>query len=309
MKFALLSKVGAKVSKMTGRTGLKIREKSPEILLVTGMVGFVATTVLACKATLEIEDVLDEHKEMMDKIHDGEENIEEYSNDAASRDKFRAYCKTGWKFARLYAPAITVGAFSITCILVSNNIRKKRYAAVVAAYTTVSTAFDKYRERVREDGGEELDRKYMFGTHTEKEEYTEVDEKGRKHKKKKDVEVMDDGNGKPSGYARVFDSDNPNWSENPSFSMSFLRAQENLLNNKLQTCGHVFLNEVYEELGFEHTQEGAVVGWMLGSKHGDDVIDFGLYNLHKEPVRRFINGEENVILLDFNVDGVIFDKI
>ena len=308
MKIKLLSKMGTKVSKITGRAGLKIKEKSPEILLVTGVVGFVATTVLACKATLGVEEILDEHKEMMEKIHEGEAlESEKYPESEANKDKYIAFCKTGWKFVRLYSPAVAVGAISLTCILVSNNIRKKRYAAVVAAYTTVSTAFDKYRERVREDGGDELDRKYMFGTHTEQEEYTEVDEKGRKHKKKRDVEVLDDTNG-PSGYARVFDSHNPNWSDNPSFNMSFLRAQQSLLNNKLQTAGHVFLNEVYEELGYEHTQEGAVVGWILDSKH-DDYIDFGLFDLHKEPVRRFVNGETNIILLDFNVDGVIFDKI
>ena len=106
---------------------------------------------------------------------------------------------------------------------------------------------------------------------------------------------------------RFFDSSNPNWDKNPTFSMMWLRGQQNILNDILHTRGHVFLNEVYDALGFPHTPQGAVLGWIDGE--GDNCIDFGLYDPNKENVRRFVNGVDNVIMLEFNHDGVIWDKI
>lgn len=299
----MLSSVGNKLSNVTGKFGMKVSEHAPELLLVTGIVGFVGCVVLSCKATLQVEEVLDRHKEKMDEIHDGEEADEDYDS---KRDKVVVYSQTCAEFVKLYAPAITVGAFSICCVLHGNKIMRRRYAGVMAAYTTVTTAFDEYRSRVREEGGEDLDRHYMFGSKTETVTREEEDENGKKKKVKEDVEVL---NNEPSGYARVFDSSNPNWDRNTNFSMMFLKAQEEILNNLLQTRGHVFLNEVYDSLGFKHTQEGAMVGWRIGKDAGDEYIDFGLYNLQDENVRRFINGEDNVILLDFNVDGPIFNRI
>ena len=51
----------------------------------------------------------------------------------------------------------------------------------------------------------------------------------------------------------------------------------------------------------------AVVGWVLGN--GDNCIDFGIWDSANEKARDFVNGREGAILLDFNVDGVIYDLI
>lgn len=302
----MLKGIGNKLSNATGRFGLKIQERSPEILMVTGIIGFVGTVVLACKATYKVDEIKETYREKMDDIHEYEENDSEYTHEDAKKDKFKLFCSCGTELVKLYAPAFTVGTFSIAAILVSNNIMKKRYAEAVVAYTTVSTAFSEYRKRVREEEGEDKDRHYMFGSRSDVEYHETVDEHGKKKKEKEDVEVVTN---QPSGYARVFDSNNPNWDRSVNFSLLFLKAQESMLNNLLQTRGHVFLNEVYDALGFKHTEEGALVGWRIGKGSGDEYIDFGLYNLQDEGVRRFINGEDNVILLDFNVDGPIFNKL
>ena len=110
-----------------------------------------------------------------------------------------------------------------------------------------------------------------------------------------------------SEYARYFDESNPNWDENPAFSLMFLRGQQQIANDIFHTRGHLFLNEVYDMLGYEHDPAGAVVGWVKGE--GDDFVDFGLDDKTNKDVRRFVNGKENIILLDFNVSGVIWDKI
>ena len=60
-------------------------------------------------------------------------------------------------------------------------------------------------------------------------------------------------------------------------------------------------------LGFPHTSAGAVVGWVRGN--GDGYVDFGLMDFYSNANRLFHEGFEPNIWLDFNVDGVIWDKI
>lgn len=300
-----LQNVNSSVSKFAGRTGLKIQKYSPEILMVIGGVGFVGTVILACKETLKADQVLDEHARLMEKIEESKEMAAELQEEYdEKKNKTIVYAKTAAGFAKLYAPAVAVGSLSLACILVSNNIMKKRYLGAVAAYNAVSGAFETYRSRVREELGDEKDQQFRYGIKKETIETEVVDGKGKAKTKKEEVEVI---NGMPSQYARYFDASCPNWDENPEFCLSFLRAQETIATNMLTARGHVFLNEVYEMLGLPHTQAGAVVGWVYGN--GDNCVDFGLYDPNNESARRFINGKENVILLDFNVDGVILDLI
>lgn len=306
MKSNMLKNIGSSISKFAGRTGLKIQKYSPELLLVGGIVGIGGTIILACKATLRAEEVIDRHNQKMAEAKEAAELADENDNYDIRREKALVTGETALGFAKLYAPTVALGTLSIAMILVSNNIMKKRYLGVVAAYNAVSGAFDTYRARVREELGDDMDRHFRYGTTKEKITVEETDENGKTKKVKKDAENVT-GPLAPSEYARFFDNDNPNWDENPTFSLMFLKSQENYATDLLRTRGHVFLNEVYDALGFEHTQVGAVVGWVLGE--GDDYVDFGLTDQNSDSVRRFVNGKENIVLLDFNVSGVIWDKI
>lgn len=307
------NKVLNKLSKVANTSTMKIKKYSPEILLTTGIVGMVGTVALACKATLHAEDVVDEHMGKMYKIGEAIRISEadpesfEYPEEYRKKDKLVTYVQTGVSFTKLYAPAITLGAVSIGCILAGNKIMKKRYLGVVAAYGAVSEAFSDYRKRVVEEAGIDMDRHYRFGTELNEVTSTETDENGKKKKVKETVENADPNKLKPADNARFFDSSNPNWDKCPSYNMMFLKAQETMFNDLLHTRGHVFLNEVYDGLGFPMTSEGAVTGWVEGL--GDNYIDFGLYNPDNDNSRRFVNGDSDVILLDFNTDGVIWDKI
>lgn len=185
---------------------------------------------------------------------------------------------------------------------------QKRYLGVVAAYNGVTMAFDEYRKRVRDEYGTELDRHFRYGTVCETITETSVDENGKKVKTKVKTEnTLPSALNPQKDTCRFFDSSNPNWDKNPQFSMMWLRGQQNILNDILHTRRHLFLNEVYDALGFKHTPQGAVLGWIDGE--GDSWVDFGLYDPNKESVRRFVNGEDNVILLEFNYDGVIWNRI
>lgn len=307
-----LTKMSTSIIKNTNRAGLVIRKKSPELLLAAGVITFIGTVVVACRATLKADEVLEHHREKMKDIQDakdladsGEDPSVEYDDELYTLDRRNQTIKTAVEFAKLYGPVVAVGTLSITCFLVSRNIMNKRYLGAVAAYNALNEAFTTYRKRVRDEYGEGLDRHFRYGTtyDTIKEEV--VDENGKK--KKEEVEVSNTTLDLPDGNSVFFDESNPNWDPNPNFSLTFLRAQQNYWNDVLHTRGHVFLNEVLNSLGFEHTTMGSVVGWIEG--YGDNCVDFGLYDQNKQNVRNFINGKDNVILLEFNHDGPIWDKI
>lgn len=313
MKNNWLSKVSTSAVKFAGKAEFTIKKNSPEILLGAGIVGFVGTIVLACRATCRADEVLEFHRRKIKDINDAKEIADadpegemSYDIEIYRQDKAVRYLKTTGSLAKLYAPTIAVGTLSLACILTSRNIMQKRYLGVVAAYNGLSAAFEEYRKRVRDEYGEGLDKHFRYGTTYD--ELPVYDENGKKTKEKEQVEKTETGMVmQTDDSCRFFDSSNPNWDKNPTFSMMWLRGQQNILNDILHTRGHVFLNEVYDALGFPHTPQGAVLGWIDGE--GDNCIDFGLYDPNKESVRRFVNGVDNVIMLEFNHDGVIWDKI
>ena len=313
MKNNWLSKISTSAAKFAGKAEFTIKKNSPEILLGAGIVGFVGTIVLACRATCRADEVLEFHRRKIKDIEDAKEIADadpegemSYDIEIYRQDKAIRYLKTTGNLAKLYAPTVAVGALSLACILTSRNIMQKRYLGVVAAYNGLSAAFEEYRKRVRDEYGEGLDKHFRYGTTYE--ELPVYDENGKKTKEKEQVEKTETGMVIPNDDScRFFDSSNPNWDKNPTFSMMWLRGQQNILNDILHTRGHVFLNEVYDALGFPHTPQGAVLGWIDGE--GDNCIDFGLYDQNKENVRRFVNGVDNVIMLEFNHDGVIWDRI
>lgn len=292
------------------------KKHSPEILLGVGIVGAVGSAVMACKATLKVNDILDETKETVEKIHAVLENEnvseEDYSEEDSKKDLAVVYAQTGWKFVKLYAPSVIMGALSITSILASNNIMRKRNLAIAAAYTAIDQSFKDYRGRVVERFGEVVDRELKYNLKAAKVSEKILDEETGKEKKvKTTVEVLNDGVDGYSDYARFFDESCRPWEKDPEFNLTFLRAQEHYANDLLVSRGHLFLNEVYDMLDIPRTKAGQIVGWTYDAKNpvGDNYVDFGIYDISKQEKRDFVNGYERSILLDFNVDGPIYNLI
>lgn len=303
------------VTKVFHRATLQVRKYSPEILVVTGVVGIVASAVMACKATTKVSEILDETKDNVNKIHDcaadqGLVESGQYTEEDAKKDLTIVYAQTGVKLVKLYGPSILLGALSITSILASNNILRKRNVALAAAYATIDKSFKEYRSRVIERFGEVVDRELKYNIKAKKiEEVVKDEETGKEKKVKKTIEVVDPN--MYSEYARFFDDGCKGWEKDSEYNLMFLRAQQQYANDLLRSRGHLFLNEVYDMLGIERTKAGQVVGWIYDTKHpnGDNYVDFGMYDINKPKARDFVNGYERVILLDFNVDGNIWDLI
>lgn len=285
-------------TKAFGRGSLLVRRYSPEILTSVGVVGVVTSAVFASKATLHLEPLVDHMQGRLDverELHD----TEAISDMDYTKKKTQIIVSGVMDIAKLYGPSVTLGLSSIGCIVAAHGIMRKRNVALAAAYKAVESSFAKYRERVVEEFGIEKDREYRRGVSQAvvKNEETGKDEKT----------TFIDPNG-VSAYARFFDELNENWSKTPEYNLTFLKCHQNYANDLLHARGHVLLNDVYDMLDIPRTKEGAVVGWVL-SEDGDNFVDFGVYDYENERAREFVNGHEKAILLDFNVDGVVYDKI
>lgn len=295
------------VNGVASKTVMKLKKHSPEILVVAGIAGTVVSAVLACKATTKVAEILDETKGTLDTIHEGMEtgaiNGQEYTTEDGKKDTVVVYAQTGMKLAKLYGPAIILGTLSITSILASNNILRKRNVALGAAYAAIDKSFKEYRGRVIERFGEQVDTELKYGIKAKKFEEIEVDpETGKEKKVKKTVMVADPN--LHSDYAVYFDSKSRNYETNPDYNRMFLKAQQAFANDKLQTRGHLFLNEVLDDLDLPRTPAGQIVGW---TKDGPDgYVNFRIVEVERETED---GRHEPALLLDFNVEGNIWEKM
>lgn len=312
MKTELISTL----SRSFHKVGFKFKKHSPEILAVTGVVGVVTSAVMACKATTKVNDIVDEAKETIDKIHDSvgkglhTSDGEEYTEEVAKKDLTIVYTQTGLKFVKLYGPSVALGVASLACLLGSNHILRKRNLALAAALTNVATSFKEYRGRLVDRFGKDLDRELRFGIKAKEVEETVIDEDGKETTVTKTVEVVDP-NTAHSLYSIVFCEGNTGWTRNAELNKVFLIQQQNWANDKLKMNGVLTLNEVYDMVGAPRTAYGQIAGWVWTEDGtiGDNFVDFGLFDVNNEKACDFINGREKSIILDFNCIGNILEYI
>ena len=314
-----------------------LKKHSPEIMVVAGVVGMTTSAVLACKATTKAGAILEETKETIHDLHlvaaaagvdndpdieytsedldrievlSEHEEVKNYTENDYKKDTTIVYAQTAGKFLKLYGPSIALGVASIACILAGHNITKKRNAALTAAYATVSTSFKEYRKRVVDRFGKELDKELKYNIKSKEVEETVTDKKGKEKTVKKTVDVIDvDDPNEYSEYARFFEPGSEGWEDDAEYRLTFLKLQQNQANELLRSKGYLFLNEVYDMLGIPRTKAGQIVGWVYDETNpeSDNFVDFGIWDVTKPKARDFVNGYEQAILLDFNVDGNIWE--
>lgn len=286
---------------------LTVRKHSPEILMVAGVIGTVAGAVMACKETLELGDVLDECKQEKMELEEQYAMCEQYSEDALKKDQVKLTIKHAAKIVKLYAPSVIMEATSIGVIFASNDIMRKRNASMAAAYATLNSMYKRYRQNVIESYGEEVDKDMRFGVKHEK--VTEIDEDGNKVKIDARIVDLDNTALAISDYSRFFQSGCKGFDASSGrYNLLYLKGIQAMFNNKLIADGYVMLNDVYRELGFDTIPEGWSIGWVYDEENpiGDNYIDFGLYEARNKN-QRAVNDWEPVILMDFNVDGNLYE--
>ena len=305
------------VTRTFHKVGFKLKKHSPEILVITGVIGVVTSAVLACKATTKVSTIVEKAKMDINNIHDvvadAEAGIipaEEYTPEDQKKDLTIVYVKTGVEFVKLYAPAVTLGALSIAAILTSNNILRKRNMALAAAYATTEKMFKDYRGRVIDRFGKEIDRELRYNIKAREIEETIVAEDGSEVTEKKIVKVIEG----PiyDEFTRIFDESSRCFVKNNERNKYFILQVENWANIKLREQGYLFMNDVFEALGFDKTPGGQVVGWVFDEKNpiGENRVDFGIFDdMYVDQNKRFINGYEHAVVLNFNHDGNILEYL
>lgn len=277
---------------MFNKALIKAKKGAPTALIVAGTIGVGVSVIEFCKATLKAKPTIDnfEKKKAEIKKDDTKEMVSVCKNEAVELTKFY------WK------PTLILVA-SVGCIGGSHYLSKKRIAEVGALAATTASMFKEYRANVIEKYGEDVDKEMRFGIKKVKPKKGEEDTKTFELTEKTKLGI--DGY---SDYARFFDETSIYWEKDPDYCLTFLKSIENNANEKLKADGMLFLNDVYEALGLPKSKAGQVVGWVYDEKNpiGDNYVDFGLYNVKNSSARNFVNGIENVVLLDFNVDGDIF---
>lgn len=302
----------------TARAQLLVKKHSPELLLAGGIFGVVTGTILACRATLKAPAILNEAKSILravDVIAEAEKDDPDFEESEVQKAKLVVTMQYGFELSRLYAPSIIIMGLGVGMLIGSNRILNRRNLAVIGAYKAVDEAFKRYRGRVRDELGDDVD--FYFRHQKKREGGMQVLDAKKKPIKfeEEDLidlpgEIGDDAQmGMPSQYAIFFDGNSCQWRTDMTYNEFFLKAQQNFANQTLQARGHVFLNEIYDMLGIERSKEGAVVGWV--KDHGDNFVDFDIYNPYNAPHGEIESGpaERTSMLLDFNVDGIIFDII
>lgn len=281
-----------------------VRKHKSDIMFFGGIGLIVAGTVGACVATFKAKDAIEELNDEIEEIHKEKEKLEpaEYRGKVA-----HTYFRVVPKIALMYAGPVACHIAGIKMITKVHTEQKETIADLGAALSTSIKDFKDYRKRVVLKEGEEADRRYRFGI--EDTEVEETDENG--DVTVKSLPVIKNGPNECSIYAKFFDSGCYAWTKDPEENLAYLKAAQSILTDKLRHDGYLFLNDVYEHLGIAKTAIGQQVGWCYGL--GDDYVDFGLYNVYREPDNvdqakiNFINGYEPVVLLDFNLDGPIVD--
>lgn len=294
--------VPASISRFANRSLLKLNASSPTILVVAGVVGFGATAVMAAKASRKIDPIVDAHKKEREEIG-SVSNVAPELRRNQQKALVGLYQTTGVRLARVYAPTIAVGTLSAVCVLSGHRILKGRHVATMMAYSGLQEQFLSYRQRVAKTLGDEAELDIYEGAHGE----WKKNDKGKEElhpKFEKD---------ESTSYLRPwFDESNYNWTKNPQSNLLFLKGVQQHMNNLLISRGHLFLNEVYDALGMPRTREGAVAGWRYtrdGAGEGDNYVDLGFLASRDPHTVAFLNGFERSVRLNFNIDGIIWDKI
>lgn len=274
-----------------GKVALQIQKHSPTILTVIGAASVTTAAVLAAKNTLKLEERIDEGQDRLVHVNDLIEQGE-----APEGARTGVYIRNAVEVAKLYVLPGTLLIGGVACFFGANHILNKRTAAAIAAYNGLASSYEAYRKRVAEEVGEEKERDLFLGQKDE--EYT--DDKGKKQKRK----VLVDGEHTGHPYRFVYDNHNDNWSGFHDQNLFRLQVVQNMYNDTLKRNGHVFLRDILNTLGIEDTPASVITGWIYDPDNpdhtGDNFIEFNV---------RDFQAEYGYILLDFNVDGTIFDKI
>lgn len=305
-----------KIARTVNLAGIELKKHSPEILTGIGIVGGITATVLACIATVKEQEIIGEAEAELDAIDKTLADKEDYTEEEATKDKRKVILRTAGKTAANYALSATVGAASVTSIIVGAATQHARVVDATGLATAAGLGLKGIKDGLIKKYGKEeglkLYNELRHGVTEEEIEEEVVDKNGKTKKVKRKVKVLEEkAKPKTVSYVRVYDWNNPYYREDMTYNRFFVNAQQNYFNDKLKSFvkgGYVFMNEVDEALGFPKTEAGQIVGWRYDPDNPniDNYIDFCITEVYKTDEYGI---KRPCLILEYNVDGSILNKI
>ena len=294
------------------KIGTAVRPYMPTIAVVGGSVAVCGGAFLACRATLKVDKVMEEHRGMMEHINKSAEKLpkDSYTSKDMGRDKLQVYGATAGRLFRLYGPAVGLATAGFASIFWGFGMIKAWHAAAVSAVSAIDEKFAAYRNNVINEYGKEVDDKLYNGT-VEKREIEEkitTDDGDEKVEKKEAVVLNPDIE---SDFVKIYSPMTiapGKWEDHYLMAYRRLNDLEIWLTKQLQRgrYDHVFLNTVLRELGLPETGIGHFYGWV--NQPGRNVVRF-----NPEPYITVFSGDNDSQIpmmvplpVDYEEDGNFF---
>ena len=318
-------KLPEKMTMVLTKVKFNIKQSSPEILLVTGLVCMGGAIVSAVIASRKHDEILVDHEIRLDdakldtleeveyteeELEDGESGTHYVVNEKARRTAVaKCYMITGLKFVKLYAPTVAFMGLSTASFIGMHNIQAGRIAGLTGAYTGLKEAFERYQENNIKLNGQESHELCKYGW----EEETKEGKNGKTVTKKKLNDITpENSNGKyifefcaPSlvdGTGNKFKG-TTSFTGKPYTDRIFIEAQEKFMNDRLKAGFPVLLNDCLDALGLDRTVDGMVLGWLPDDEKR---IEF---NISMPCNRDFLNAKlGSTCMIEFNVQDVVYNQ-
>ena len=248
----------------TSTAGKFVTDNSPTILTALGAVGVVTTAYFTGKASFRAQAAIFNENSKRS-LKDGDHAVYLTKKDEV---------KLVWM---MYLPAAATGALSIAAIVGANRIGTRRAAAMATAFTLSERALAEYKEKVVEQVGANKEQKVRNAVAQD-----QVD-------RLQPMSVINEGRGGDQLFMDPFSS--RVWEA----SMEEVKGSINDLNYQLNNHGFVTLNDLYDQLGLDHTRVGGEMGW-----NADKLID----PKFETTMAEYKGAMRSVIVLDFTVAPV-----
>lgn len=255
---------------MTAKTVLRAAEKfitdnSPGILTGLGVAGTVTTAVLAAKATLTAEKILEAEVS----IHRDADGMLATEHKLSNRQ----IVSLVWKE---YIPPVIAGTATITCIIAANHIGSRRTAAIAAAFKLSEQLSEEYKDRVTK----------AFGTQKEEQVRSELAAE-RMAKTPGSGLIIATGS-----EVVFFDELSGRYFKN---EIEAVRKAVNEINYRINNYYSASLSDFYEAIGLPKTQFSDEFGWntdeLLEVQYTATLIEDGkpaiAISYNKTPIRGY----------------------
>lgn len=234
-----------KLARSLSKVKFSASKHAPELFMYAGIAGTAVATVIACKKTAKVEEIIDDHKEQLKEIKDNASEIpmNEYRKEIA-----KVYATTGLKVTRNYIFPAALFTVSVASILHGKNLYKKWYVDTSAALAAMTADYNDLYDNLVEQVGEEKAKEIKAGIITEEIEETVVGKNGKEKVVKKKVKrVIDKG----SYWTLHYNKDTADeWVNDMEINYSILKGKVGQMQNNIavRETGHLFWWEAVEYL-------------------------------------------------------------